>query len=549
MKKLLSFLFKYSPKMVALAIVISVITGLINTALLAFVNEGIKNIEAPTYERLYIFVAFCVGLPIVRVVSQLVLTGITQQTVFDMRIRLSRHILAADLPALERFGPNRLLAGLTGDIRAVRTAYSNIPVWFMNATVIGSCFAYLTWISHYAGIAALLVTGICVVLYRLGTRRLQYYFKKAREAQDVLYKHFRALTDGTKEFKLHRNRRHAFVEEHLPATADDIRSSNMKAYVYFAGIGGMMQVAFFAFIGLFVFILPLTPYALSATVAFQCSMVALYLWGPFDRLSTSVTVLMPAQISLNKIENLGLSLEKAAVVEREDPNLSTDWKTLDIKGVTHTYYREREDQTFTLGPIDLSFRQGELTFIVGGNGSGKTTLAKVILGLYKPESGQIELDGKVVTDESRDEYRQLFTAVFSDFYLFDAMLGLEKSKVASEARIYLEKLQLDHKVTIDDEGALSTTALSQGQRKRLALLTAYLEDRPIYLFDEWAADQDPIFKEVFYHNLLPELRAKGKTILVISHDDHYFHVADRLIKLDYGQIEYDRVQEKPETSA
>jgi putative pyoverdin transport system ATP-binding/permease protein len=96
-------------------------------------------------------------------------------------------------------------------------------------------------------------------------------------------------------------------------------------------------------------------------------------------------------------------------------------------------------------------------------------------------------------------------------------------------------LQLSHKVQVKD-GSLSTTELSQGQRKRLALLTAYLDDRPIYLFDEWVADQDPFFREVFYQQILPELKKRDKAVLVISHDDRYFHLCDRLIKLDYGQI-------------
>jgi putative ATP-binding cassette transporter len=89
------------------------------------------------------------------------------------------------------------------------------------------------------------------------------------------------------------------------------------------------------------------------------------------------------------------------------------------------------------------------------------------------------------------------------------------------------------------DGTLSTIELSQGQRKRLALLTAFLEDRPFYIFDEWAADQDPFFREVFYLQLLPELKAKGKTVLVISHDDRYYSLGDRIIKLDYGKIEFD----------
>ena len=99
----------------------------------------------------------------------------------------------------------------------------------------------------------------------------------------------------------------------------------------------------------------------------------------------------------------------------------------------------------------------------------------------------------------------------------------------------LAKLHLQNKVKVQD-GAFTTLTLSQGQRKRLALVVAYLENRPFLVFDEWAADQDPVFKEIFYHELLPELRAMGKTILVISHDDRYFHLADRLIRMENGRL-------------
>ncbi len=177
---------------------------------------------------------------------------------------------------------------------------------------------------------------------------------------------------------------------------------------------------------------------------------------------------------------------------------------------------------------------------MGGNGSGKSTLAKLMTGLYIPEQGEIHLDRIAIDGENREWYRQHFSVIFADFYLFDRLLGLEQTNLDEIAQTYLEKLRLDHKVKIT-QGKLSTTSLSQGQRKRLSLLTAYLEDRPIYLFDEWASDQDPIFKDLFYTQLLPSLRDQGKTILVIRHDDHYFHLADRLIKLDYGKIEYDRL--------
>jgi putative ATP-binding cassette transporter len=207
---------------------------------------------------------------------------------------------------------------------------------------------------------------------------------------------------------------------------------------------------------------------------------------------------------------------------------------LELKGVTHSYHREREDSSFILGPIDLTIRPGELIFVTGGNGSGKTTLVKMLTGLYAPEGGEIRLDDEVITLANRDSYRQHFSVVFSDFYLFESFFGMVSSDLDAQALDYLIQLQLDHKVQVKD-GKLSTTELSQGQRKRLALLTAYLEDRSIYVFDEWAADQDPQFKEIFYYQLLQDLKARGKTVIVISHDDRYFHVADRILKLDFGK--------------
>jgi putative ATP-binding cassette transporter len=201
----------------------------------------------------------------------------------------------------------------------------------------------------------------------------------------------------------------------------------------------------------------------------------------------------------------------------------------------HHYHREKEDETFLLGPIDLTLRPGELVYLVGGNGSGKSTLAKVITGLYPPAGGEIRLNGTLIGDQNRDDYRQCFSTVFSDYFLFDRIFSRGGPQADRRIQSYLERLHLDHKVSIKD-GVFSTTQLSQGQRKRLALLSAYMEDRPFYLFDEWASDQDPLFKEVFYTQLLPDLRSLNRAVLVITHDDRYFGHADRLVKLDYGRI-------------
>jgi len=223
---------------------------------------------------------------------------------------------------------------------------------------------------------------------------------------------------------------------------------------------------------------------------------------------------------------------------RSSPVPSTTASTvrrLELRGVGHKYYHEVSDDMFALGPIDLAFEPGEVTFLVGGNGSGKTTFAKLLVGLYPPESGEVFLNGHPVGLHDRDAYRQLFTAVFSDFHLFDRLLHTDALDVDRRGNALIRKLHLQHKVQVRN-GAFSTRALSQGQRKRLALVVASLEDRPFLVFDEWAADQDPVFKEVFYREVLPELRAMGKAVLVISHDDRYFSLADRLVRLENGQV-------------
>jgi putative ATP-binding cassette transporter len=241
------------------------------------------------------------------------------------------------------------------------------------------------------------------------------------------------------------------------------------------------------------------------------------------------------------LEELGFALSQFhGDIDDDNNEDAASFKKLELKSVTHSYYRDQEDSDFILGPIDLTLHAGEAIWIAGGNGSGKTTLVKLLTGLYVPASGEVRLDDEVVTDDNRDRYRQHFSALFTDFYLFEELLGLSQSddehgELDATARAYLNRLHLDRKVQVKD-GKLSTLQLSHGQRKRLSLLTAFLEDRPIYVFDEWDSGQDPVFKKVFYLEVLPELKARGKTIVVISHDDRYYQLADRIIRLEFGKI-------------
>ncbi|HEX8353837.1 MAG TPA: cyclic peptide export ABC transporter, partial [Pyrinomonadaceae bacterium] len=393
-----------------------------------------------------------------------------------------------------------------------------------------------------AAVAVAIVVG--VVSYQLPIMKATQYFGRAREEEDQLFGHFRALVDGFKELKMHGGRRRSFVSEQLEPTAASFRDNNVMGMAIYSVAANWGQLLVFIVIGLLIFLMPQLV-GVNAPALTGFTIAILYITTPLQVIMNAVPELGRASVALDKIEQLGISLVSDAGAERADaapPALAGsgegDRLSLEAVDVTHTYYVEGDANNFTLGPVDLSFRAGEVVFLTGGNGSGKTTFAKLLTGLYEPEGGEVRLNGRPVTAETRAAYRQLFSVVFADFFLFDSLLGLESHELDARAREYLSQLQLAHKVQVADR-KLSTTKLSQGQRKRLALLTAYLEDRPVYLFDEWAADQDPVFKEVFYLRLLPELKARGKTVFVISHDDHYYFVADRVIKFDYGKVESD----------
>jgi len=452
-------------------------------------------------------------------------------------MRLSRQILSAPLRRLEELGPHRLFATLTQDIPSIGHSLTNIPILSLHISIVVGCLIYLGWLSWpiFLGVIGFMIVG--TLSYQIPLRRAMRSQIVIRDEWDKLFKHFQALTSGAKELKLHHDRREGFLTKALYPTGVSLRRHAMIGHLNFAGADSWGQSLFFILIGLIL----LTAHNLSgvnAQTLIGYTLVILYMMTPLQMILNIIPSFANASVSMQKVQQLGLTVNESDVSEEITRQLKAgaSWKSLELVGVTHTYHREGEPGGFLLGPIDLTLEPGELLFITGGNGSGKTTLAKLLLSLYIPEEGEIYLDGKVVTDETREKYRQLFSVVFSDFYLFESLFGLDSIYLDANARKYLVQLQLDQKVKVED-GALSTVDLSQGQRKRLALLTAYLEDRPIYLFDEWAADQDPIFKEIFYHQLLPELKAKGKALIVISHDDRYYHVADRVIKLDYGKLQ------------
>jgi putative pyoverdin transport system ATP-binding/permease protein len=538
--KLINFFLNYSRRNVILALVAGFVSGICNIGILALITASFRKEGQSLRGLMWAFAAMCIVLPVSRFISEVLLNALGQDALFKLRLRLSRQILAAPLQHLEELGSHRLLATLTEDVLTITNTLLLIPLMCINAIVVIGCIAYLGWLSWKILLIVLAVISVGIVAYQMCINQAARALRTAREQGDYLIKNFQELTGGIKELKLNMHRRESFLEKVLQATANSMRLHNIGGMKIYSAAASGGQTLLFISIGLVLFAFPHTDVAGRATLI-GYALALLYMITPLQMIMNTLPVIGRANIALDALEKLGLSLEartpEAAL--RTMPSVPL-WKNLRLVEVKHSYKSDVDDSSFSIGPFNLEFASGEMVFLVGGNGSGKTSFAKVLSGLYMPGSGVIKLDNTAISLENQDLYRQQFAVVFSDFHLFESLLGLEVPDLDARAADYLVRLHLDQKVKVKD-GALSTTNLSQGQRKRLALLNAYLEDRPVYIFDEWAADQDPFFKDVFYTQILPEMRQRGKTIFVISHDDRYYHIADRIIKLEYGKIISDTV--------
>ncbi|GLS22853.1 pyoverdine biosynthesis protein PvdE [Labrys miyagiensis] len=518
----------------ALATLVGGASGIATAWLLAIINRSLHD-PVGLSEVLASFVALCALSAAGTALAGTLNSTMGQRLVAELRKEIAARILRTPLAVLEAHRAHRLMSVLTTDIDNLSVFTFSLSGYAVAAaTTIGS-FAYLWILSRSACGVAVLALGLGIVMNNIARTTWIRDYERVRTAQDDLHSQYRAITDGAKELKMSRARRGRVHGVLLAGAADRIAALKSHAMRLFWVADGAGSAIFFAVIGLLVIArhrLGVTEDALSGVV-----IVLLYVKGPITLLASAVPEFDQARIAFHRIAQL------SADIADHEPNVSLEatdgakayriaFNAIELRKVTYTFPASGSTTPFMLGPIDLSIRHGELLFVIGDNGSGKTTLIKLLLGLYAPQSGFIQVDGQTVTAETRDDYRQLFSTVFSDYYLFG---DLAYGTVPSVANANLERLGLAGKVRVEDE-RFSTIDLSTGQRKRLALVHAFLESRPILVTDEWAADQDPDFRRLFYEDLLPALKATGTTLIVVSHDDRYFHVADRVLRLKEGRL-------------
>lgn len=526
--------------LLAAATLLGVLGGISVTGLLATINRILHAGESPGIGTLLAFAGLCAVALAGTVLSDIGTNRIGQTVIARLRKDLGDRILTAPIDQLERYRSHRLIPVLTHDVDTISDfafAFAPLAVSF-SVTLGGLCYlAVLSWPMFLATATAILIGS--AVQYAARVRGIEG-FQEARTHEDDLQKHYRSLAEGAKELRINRPRRLRLQAETLRGTIDRICAIQIRSINLFVIAKGFGSMLFFIVIGVALGVEALWPSTDRGTLS-GFILVLLFMKGPLEHLIGTLPIVSRAQVAFRRIADLS-----AAFATPEPHLLMTDSGrppvtigSLELRNARYVYPPAGPGvDPFVLGPVSLRVGCGEILFIVGGNGCGKTTLIKMLLGLYPPQDGQILLDGRPVTPETRDDYRQLFTTIFADYFLFDDLIQAGGG-VPEDARPYLERLEIAHKVSVVN-GVFSTTDLSTGQRKRLALLQAWTEGRPVLVFDEWAADQDPAFRRIFYTELLPGLKAMGKTIIVISHDDRYFGMADHLLRLTAGMVAEDR---------
>lgn len=518
--------------------IMGMLAGSVTVVILTSVTDAVSGKSSMTPALLLEYAALCLLVLGCTVASQLVANRVGLKLVADVRENLSRKILLAPIDRLEQYQKHRLMPVLTEDIGVVSDAFSIVAEALVSVAIIIGCAAYLLYLSPelFGSLLVALIIGM-LIQYFAQSKGVKGFWE-ARDHEDELHKAYKDLSDGAKELRINRVRRWRLYRDGILANVDRIRASTTRSMSFYIVGMGLGSALFFMMIGVILAWGDSHPNRAGLVSGFVVMLV--FLKGPVDQLLSVLPHFGRAKVAVERIAELSrrFSNPEGGTMLSDQPPSPVAFESIRMDAVRYEYLPNEQGVSFSVGPIDLELVGGQIVFIVGDNGSGKTTLIKVLLGLYPPSSGSILLNGVPVDESNRDDYRQLFTTVFSDFHLFesvsDGMLA-DSDDADHPALAYLERLDIDRKVSIKD-GTFTTLDLSTGQRKRLALVNAYVEARPVYVFDEWAADQDPSFRHIFYTELLPDLRDRGFSVLVISHDDKYFELADRLIRLENGQV-------------
>ncbi len=516
--------------------------GVANTALIALINMSAAKAAEGESVLLQFFLYSIVLVFFLIVTRKANRDNIrsAQFLIHKFKIRILGEYFRSDLQTVDQVGKAKILQSLGRDTQVVSGAIPILVMMCQSAATLTCLTIYMatiSWIAFCITFAAAVIIFFVSAKFILGVKdSVSDAFAKDGEVFDL----FGDFLNGFKEIKMHSKRARDITTDMVEQS---LLSSNLKAYslVGITNFFNYLQTLMFVVVGILIFIVPMLVDSFADSVV-AASTAGIFLVGQLSGLIQTIPALSEANASASSLLSLQEELSKTAKQSIENTQVIQidKFESLCVQGITYEHKKGKHSSGFALGPISYQFKAGNLYFIKGSNGSGKTTFMRILTGLYKPSHGSISVNGIEVEQPASSSYRDLFSVVFSDFYLFQKLYGL--FDLAEDDILSWQKvLEIEKKFSIT-EGVFSHTQLSTGQRKRIALLVAMLESRDIIILDEWAADQDPQFRKQFYKQLLPKLKQMGKTVIAITHDDNYFNTADYVLSFRDGKLFEDAVE-------
>lgn len=525
-------------------VILSTLNGLSSSLIILLIN-GTFNTELQ-YSKVFLlyFILSVVFLVFTQKLLQEKLIRTSNNLIYEKRIVIINKVMNSSYEKMEDIGSSKIYSTLNDDTEAISRLPEIIVGAFSSLLTIIFCLAYLGTVNMFGFLGSLAIILLNLAVSVIINKQASKYWIKNREMKD---KHFGFITDmlqGYKELIFGKRKKEEFSSDMINCSRES-KNYNITASTKILHFGLYNTLMYNAVFAVVVFVFPVLLSQISVGQLRETLFIVFYMIGPFQVLINALSQIQALKINIRRINGLIEELQTKKLQDR-DNKLSNEnqfikyehQNKIELKLCDVQYFvlngSKNETREFTLGPINLSFHSGEIVFLIGGNGSGKSTLAKVITGLYTAHHGEILLNGQEITPVQLNEY---FSAIFCEFHLFKKLYGINYKEQEKSINDLLDLMNIRDKIFISDSGEINSEELSTGQKKRLAYIVSYLQDKPILLFDEWAAEQDPEFKKFFYEELLLALKRQGKAIIVITHDDQYFHVADKVVKMNRGQVE------------
>lgn len=540
-----SSLFKLKMALPLLAL-FAIINGLWKSGLLIIINNKTVGTPLPFFDNYdWIVYAICVSI-------SFLFTYFFKGRMIRMTLNLSNEILLKTISKLRTANYESYL--LLGEAR-IRTAMKDVDdlktfpdvfVSFFNAIVmIFVTIAYMFYIYPKGAIIIVAMIVVLAFVFMSRNKVIEKNIQKKRELEDSFMRNYNDFLHGFNRVKMSTKRSDSIYFDHIIKNREKAIKLNIKSELAALANNLSGDFSFYFIMGFVLFLFPLI-FNVEQTVISSFMITILFIMNPIAIFIFNMKELISYKVAMkrinefNEITSSNISSEGSSI----KPVKLNVFENLVLRNVTYSYLDKKGNMSFELQPINLEIIKGEILFIRGGNGSGKSTFMNLLSGLNIPKDGNVLYNNILINDDNRASYRDMISCVFSESYLFTENYdNFDLSTSNSKLTNLLEKMALDKVIKLDQESNKVYQRLSSGQQKRLALIYAVLEDKDIFIFDEWAAEQDPDFRKYFYEVIIPDLKSKGKTIIAITHDDAYFKFCDRLIKFNYGKMTENKLNE------